>query len=153
MTDYEEKSHDGIEESMDFGSEACNKTRMLGTLVGKTKDLNARISRGNQAWFKVKKWLWKSNLKKRTRAVVLQATVESTILFECVVQPWCKSDIEKLPRVDDKAYRWIWNDSKGLTRLRMQKEHVNSYRIRKQLQITSVRTKIELRTLERIGHI
>ena len=126
---------------------------MLWTLVGKTKDLNARISRGNQAWFKVKKSQWKSDLTIRTSALAVQATVESKLLFECTVQPWCNSYIDKLQKVVYKAYRWIWNDGKGLARLGIQKEHVNPYRFSKQLQITSLRSKIELRTRERIGHI
>ena len=153
MAEYEEKCHDGKEERVDFGSHECEKTRMLGTRIGRKRDLQARLSRGNHAWCKVKRWLWKSDLTKRTQAVIAQATVEATLLFDCNVHAWTKSEIVKLQRVADIAYRWIWNEGKGLARIRMQKQHVNAYNIRKQLQISSIRSKIEIRTLQRIGHV
>ena len=66
MKDYEEKCHDGKEESISFGTEAANKTRMLGTRIGRKDDLKARVQRGNAAWYKTKKWLWRSKLSMRT---------------------------------------------------------------------------------------
>ncbi|XP_075264195.1 uncharacterized protein LOC142356111 [Convolutriloba macropyga] len=153
MSEFEERCHDGKEEFVVFGTETADKTRMLGTRIGKKQDLAARINRGNATWNKVRKWFWKSNLSKRTRAVIVQATVEATLLFDCTVHPWNKSEIRKLQSVADKAYRWIWNEGRGLSKIRMQKEGVNAFGIRKKLQIASLRCKIETRSLQRIGHI
>ena len=153
MLKYEEVRHDGKKESIMFGSEAADRTRMLGTLIGRKEDINARIKRGYHAWSKAKKWLWKSTLSKRTKAVIVQAVVESTMLFDCSVRPWTTTDISKLHRVADIAYRKVWNNGKGLALYRMQKEGVNSFEIRRQLGITSIRQKMETRALERIGHV
>ena len=153
MLKYEEVCHDGKEEFKMFGSEAADRTRMLGTLIGRKEDINARIKRGYHAWSKAKKWLWKSTLSKRTKAVIVQAVVESTMLFDCSVRPWTTTHISKLQRVADIAYRNVWNNGKGLALYRMQKEGVNSFEIRRQLGITSIRQKMETRALERIGHV
>ena len=89
----------------------------------------------------------------RTQALVVQAVVESTMLFDCMVHTWTATDIQKMQSVPDNANRWIWNHKRGLAKLRMQKEHVNTYEIRGQLGIASMRAKIETRTLSKIGHI
>ena len=62
MKEYEEKCQDGKEESISYGTEAANKARMLGTRIGRKDDLKARVQRGNAAWYKTKKWLWRSKL-------------------------------------------------------------------------------------------
>ena len=85
MKDYEEKCQDGKEESISYGTEAANKARMLGTRIGRKDDLKARVQRVNAAWYKTKKWLWRSKLSMRTQALVVQALVESTMLFDCMV--------------------------------------------------------------------
>ena len=105
------------------------------------------------AWYKIKRWLWKSTLSKRTQAIAVQATVESTMLFDSAVRPWSKTDINKMQSVVDKAYRHIWNSGRGLALIRMQETSTNSYQIRKKLGIPSIRYKIEKQALERIGHI
>ena len=43
MKDYEENCHNGKEEPISFGTEAANKTRMLGTRIGRKDDLKARV--------------------------------------------------------------------------------------------------------------
>ena len=153
LAQFEEKCHDGKEENISFASEAANKTRMLGTRIGKNEDKVARIKRGYCAWYKIKRWLWKSTLSKRTQAIAVQARVESTMLFDSAVRPWSKTDINKMQSVVDKAYRHIWNGGRGLALIRMQETSTNSYQIRKELGIPSIRCKIEKRALERIGHI
>ena len=153
MMEFEEKCHDGKEESITFATTSAQKTRMLGTLIGKREDRGARIKRGYHAWSKVKQWLWNSSLSKRTRALVVQAVVESTLLFDCSVRAWTPTDIQKFQSVADRAYRFVWNNGKPHTLIRMQNEGVNSYEIRRQLNIESIRTKIECRALERMGHV
>ena len=152
MLDFEEKCHDGKEESIAFGTEGAQSTRMLGTLLGRKEDCNARTKRGNAAWAKVRKWLWRSTLSKRTKALVIQAVVESTMLFDSNARSWRQSDIKRLQSVADRCYRFIWNNGKGMALIRMQ-EKTNTYEIRRQLNITSIRTKIETRCLQRIGHV
>ena len=153
MLMFEEKCHDGKEEMLTFANKGSEDIRMLGTRVGKKRDLAARIKRGYVAWAKVKKWLWKSKLSKRTQAVIVQAVVESTMLFDSIVRAWTKTDCQKLQTVADRAYRFIWNDGRGKTLLRMEKERTNMFEIRRQLGIDSVQQKIEVRALERLGHV
>ena len=115
MKDCEEKCHDGKEESISFGTEAANKTKITGTRIGRKDDLKARVQRGNAAWYKTKKWLWRSKLSMRTQALVVQAVVESTMLFDCMVHTWTATDIQKMQSVPDNAYQWIWNQRPGET--------------------------------------
>ena len=126
---------------------------MLGTLIGKKKDREARIRHAIGAWAKVKKWLWKSKLSKRTRALVVQAVVELSLLFDCNARPWTVGDLNRFQSMVDRFHRYIWNNGKGLPLVRMQKEGVNGYEVRRQLGITSIRSKVEIRALERIGHV
>ena len=153
MLEFDEKCHDGKEDSIAFGTVGAQSTRMLGTLLGWIEDCNARIKRGNAAWAKVRKWLWRSTLSKRTKAFVIQAVVESTMFFDGNARSWRLSDIKKLQSVADRCYRFIWNNGKSRALIRMQEEKTNSYEVRRQLNITSIRTKIETRCLERIGHV
>ena len=131
----------------------ANCTRMLGTLIGRKQDRAARIKRGYWAWSKVRRWLWKAKVSKRTKAIIVQAVVESTMLFDCSARAWTVTDMAKMQSMADKCYRWIWNEGRGLTLLRMEREGVNSFEIRRVLGITSIRTKIETRALERMGHV
>ena len=66
-----------------FGSAAAHKSRMLGTLLGNKEDTASRIKRGHCAAAKIRRWQWKSKLNKRTKSLVVQAVVESTMLFDC----------------------------------------------------------------------
>ena len=73
MLNFEEKCHDGKEEFVTLGTKKADKTRILGTLLGKKDDRAARIKRGFTAWSKVRRWFWKSKLSRRTRSRILQA--------------------------------------------------------------------------------
>ena len=122
-------------------------------MIGKKEDISARTKRGNLAWAKVQNWLWKSSLRKRTRALIVQAVVDSTMLFDSSARAWAASEVAKFQSVPDRAYRFIWNDGRGLPLIRMQRESINMFRIRNGLQISSVRTKVEIRALERAAHV
>ena len=117
------------------------------------RNSNRNSQRGNHASAKVRKWLWKSSLNKKTKARVVQAVVESTMLFDCNARMWTKTDIGKMQSIADKCYRRIWNNGKGLALIRMEQEHVNMFDVRNELGITSMRTKVEIRALERLGHV
>ena len=54
MIDFEEKCHDGKEQSITFATKTAQNTRMLGTRIGKLEDRAARVKRGFHAWNKVK---------------------------------------------------------------------------------------------------
>ena len=153
MYEFEERCHDGKEESAAFGTHEMRKIKMLGTLIGKTEDRNARTKRGSQAWFKVKKWLWKSTLSKRTKALIVQGVVEASLLFDSNVRSWSATDTDKLQSIADRCYRFVWNNGKAGALLRMQNEGINSFQIRKDLGIESIRTKVEIRALQRLGHV
>ena len=153
MLDFEEVCHDGKEEVFSFGSDGAKEVRMLGTRIGKAEDLKARIQRGYTAAAKIRKWLWKSTLKRRTKALIIQAVVESTMLFDSNARAWSPSDIQKLQSVVDKSYRSVWNNGKKMTLVRMQQEGKNMFAVRRELEISSLRTKIETRALQRIGHV
>ena len=75
LGELEEKCHDRKEENVSFGSREAANTRMLGTRIGLKEDVKARLKRGDHSWSKVKQWLWKSNLGKRTRAKIVQGVL------------------------------------------------------------------------------
>ena len=103
-------------------------------------------------WSKAKRWLWNSNLSKKTRAVIVQVVVESTMLFDCSIRAWSPTDFNKFQSVADRAYRFVWNNSKPSTLISIQEERINSFD-KWQLGVESMRIKIEIRALKRMGHI
>ena len=104
------------------------------------------------AWAKVRKWLWKSALLKRTRIIVVQAVVESSMLFDCNFRSWSVTDTTKIQSVVDKVYRFVWNNDKGQTLTRMQNE--SEYVRDQEATRHCLRTKkIEMRALYRFGNV
>ena len=126
---------------------------MLETRIGKQDDRAARIKRGLCTWLKVKRWLWKSTLPKKAKALIVQATVEGTRLFDSAARPWSTTDTNKLQSVVDKAYWFIWNAARGLALQLMSETNTNSYQARKELEIVSLPCRMKKRALERIGHV
>ena len=153
ILNFEEKCHDGKEEFVTFGTKEADKTRILGTLLGKKDDRAARIKRGFTSCSKVRRWFWKSKLSRRTRSRILQAMVESTMLFDSQARAWAPSDLARLQSMVDKGYGSVWNNGDGRVLKRMEATGTNMYKIREELAVTSVRTKVEGRALKRIGHI
>ena len=66
---------------------------------------------------------------------------------------WRISEIKKLQSCMDKKYRQIWARGNCPPLVQMQTEHKNMYDVRRELDIKSIRYKIEKRVLERIGHV
>ena len=108
MGDFEEKCHDGKEERMFFGTEEGNKTRMLGSYIGRSVDVNQRGARIAKSWFLVKKRLRKSKLTRRTQALVIESCGESTGLFDSAIRPCHASEVHSLQRQLDKCYSYVW---------------------------------------------
>ena len=83
---------------------------MLGTRIGLKEDVVARLNRGHHSWSKVKQWLWKFNLGKTTRAIIVHCVVESTLLCENNTRAWTKGAVCRLQSMVDNA-----TDTCGLT--------------------------------------
>ena len=153
MAKLEERNNDDKEEELIFGTEDGEKIRMLGSYIGQREDIKQRKKRAGLSWFKLKKQLKNSRLSKRMQARIVEAVVESTILFDCQVRVWYKGEIKELQSVVDKMYRYIWSKKNGPPLIQMQAEHKNMQDVRNELKIKSLRSKIEKRVLQRIGHV
>ena len=105
------------------------------------------------AWTKVKRRLKNSRLTKRTQARVVEAVVESTMLYNCQVQTWNVSEKNRIQRKVDQCYRYVWSSKTQPPLKEMEQKHKNRWNLRKELRIKSVRSKIEKRSMERLGHI
>ena len=153
MNAFEERNNDNKEETLDFGTEEGNKIRMLGSWMGWEEDVNQRLKIGGAAWAKIRRRLKGSRLSKRKQAKIVEACVESTILFDCQARTWQKREMKKLQQFIDKRYRYIWSRRNQPPLIQMQAEGKNMQDVRNELGIKSLRWKIEKRTLERIGHV
>ena len=98
-------------------------------------------------------WLKGSRLSKRWQGRIVQACVESSLLYDCQARVWYKRDVNKLQRWMDKCYRYVWSDRNGEPLRQMAERHENMTDVRQRLGIKSVEWKIERRVLERIGHV
>ena len=82
---------------------------MLGCYMGEEEDTRQRIKRAGATWFKVKNRLKGSKMSKTMQARVIEACVESTLLFDCQARTWHMTEINKLQQTMDKKYRWLWS--------------------------------------------
>ena len=153
MAMFEERNNEDKEEHLEFGTDESKKIRMLGSWMGEDEDTNQRMKRGGAAWMKVRNRLKGSKMSKRSQARVVEACVESTVLFDCQARTWQVSEIKKLQSMMDKKYRQIWSRQTGPPLMQLQQEGKNMHDVRKDLGIKSIRWKIEKRVLERIGHV
>ena len=124
---------------------------MLRCWMGNTEDLKQRKARAGKAWFKVKQQLKRSRLHKRTQARIVQACVESAILFDCHTRVWNKKDIKSLQSWMDRCYRHIWSNKREAPLRQMQREGTNMQDVRNHLGIRSLHLKIEKRVMKRMG--
>ena len=154
MRRLEEKCHDGKEETLLFGERKSQDIRILGSYVGRATDLAKRKERGNKALWTTKRRLKGSTLPKKLQARIVDACVESTILFDCQTRPWRDREINQLQRIADQGYTYIWRHKNGgPTKMQMERRATNLYGVRRALGIKSIRQKIEKRSLERMGHV
>ena len=153
MNQFEERNNDDKEEVLDFGTEEGDKIRMLGCYVGAEVDVRQRIKRAGMAWMRVKNQLRGSRISKKVQARVVEACVESTMLFDCHARTWQLGEIKKLQQTMDRKYRHIWSNKREPPLVQMQREGKNMFDVRRELGVKSVRLKIEKRVLQRIGHI
>ena len=89
---------------------------------------------------KVKEQLKNTRLSKRWQARIVQACVESALLFDCQARVWWKKDVMRLQKWMDKCWRYVWSNRNGEPLRQMQ-------------GVKSVQWKVEKRVLERIGYV
>ena len=140
---FEEKNNDGKEERLVFGEEESGKIRMLGSWMGWSEDISQRLKRGGRSWWKTKQRLKGSRITKKIQARIIEASVESTVLFDCQARTWRVKEVKRLQSFVDRAYRYVWSDKKGPPLVQMQEEGVNMVDVRKALGVKSLRWKIE----------
>ena len=150
---FEERNNDGKEEELLFGDDGSGKIRMLGSWMNWKEDLAERLKRGGRAWWKTKQRLKGAKISKRLQAKVVEASVESSMLFDCQARTWKLAEIRKMQSLVDRAYRYIWSDKKGPPLVQMKNMGKNMFDVRQELGVRSLRWKIEKRTLERMGHV
>ena len=153
MGRWEEKNNEDKEEKVEFGTEEGGKIRILGSWIGGGEDVNNRIKRAGGLWWKVRAKLKGSRLSRRWQARIVEACVESALLFDSGVRAWNKSELKRLQSFIDKCYRYVWSSRREQPLRRMQELHVNMWDVRSMLGVKSVRWKVEKRVYERIGHV
>ena len=153
MSRFEERNNEDKEEVLEFGTEEGAEVRMLGCWMGWEKDVQNRIARARKAWYKVKPRLIGSKLSKRMQARVVEACVESTLLFDCHVRVWYVKELKKLQKFMDQIYRYIWSRKTKPPTMQMEEEGKRMQDLWAELGVKSIRWKVEKRILERIGHV
>ena len=138
MTRFEEKNNDDKEEELEFGSGESGKVRMLGSWMEWQADVNERIKRGNAAWWKAKQRLKGAKISKKQQARIVEASVESTLLFDCQARTWKTKEIKRLQGLADRAYRYIWSRKNKPPTAQMQEEKKNRFDVRKELGVRSI---------------
>ena len=153
MWRFEERSNYQKEDCLDFCMEESDSIRVLGSWVCMKEDVNMRLRRAAGLWAKVKEELKNTRLSKRWQARVVQACVESALLFDCQARVWWKKDVMRLLKWMDKCWRYVWSNRNGEPLRQMQARGENMYDVRARLGVKSVQWKVEKRVLERIGHV
>ena len=153
MQMFEERNNASKEEKLVFGDSQSADTRMLGCWVDPKIDTRRRISRAAKLWARVKPQLMKSRLSKRQQALIIQACVETGLLFDATTRSWHKSEIKSMQSWIERAYRYVWSNKREAPLKTMEKTHTNMQDVRNSLGITSLQIKIEQRSLQRIGHV
>ena len=153
MSRWEEKNNEDKEERVEFGSQEGGKIRILGSWIGGREDVGNRIKRAGWLWCKVRAKLKGSRLSRRWQARIVEACVESALLFDSGVRAWDRREFKRLQSFMDKCYRYVWSSRREQPLRRMQELHVNMWDVRSMLGVKSVRWKVEKRVYERIGHV
>ena len=125
MGRWEERNNENKEEVLEFGTEEGDEVRILGGRMGEKEDVRNRIRRAGMLWGNVRGWLKGSRLSKRLQGRIVQACVESSLLYDCHARVWYKRDGNKLQRWMDKCYRYVWSDRNGEPLRQMAERHVN----------------------------
>ena len=95
----------------------------------------------------------KCKFSKKMQAKVVETCMESTILFNAAVRPFSKSETKGIQSWIDKRYRYIWSNKKEEPLRQMERNHLNMQDVGNELDVMTIRSKIEKSHLVRIGHI
>ena len=95
----------------------------------------------------------KEQAAKKIQARVVQCCVESGLLFEAHIRTWKNSELKYLQSWIDRCYRHVWSSKSRPPLIELQEKGVNMLDIRNQLNIKSIRWKIEGRTLRQLGRV
>ena len=95
----------------------------------------------------------KCKFSKKMQAKVVETCMESTILFNAAVRPFSKSETKGIQSWIDKRYRYIWSNKKEKPLRQMERNHLNMQDVGNELDVMTIRSKIEKGHLVRIGHI
>ena len=147
---FEEKCHPANEEHLDFGRKEAEGIRMLGTYIGRKKDVDMRINRIMNACFLVRKRIKGAKLTKRTQDCGSMCRVNGA--FGRTDSTEFQNEINRIQRNVDRIYRYIWSEKKEPP-LKMAKNIVNIFEVRSQLAVDRIETKITRRALQRVGHV
>ena len=153
MNEFEERSNEAKEECLEFCKDEGNGIRVLGSWVGAEEDVKERIKRASGLWAKVKEQLKNTRLSKRWQGRIVEACVESGLLYDCQARMWWKKDVKRLQSWIDRRYRYVWSNRNGEPLRQMERRGVNMVDVRACLGVKSLQWKIEKRVLERIGHV
>ena len=96
MGRWEERNNDDKEERLVFGTEEGGEVRVLGSWLGAEADKRNRIKRSGRLWGQVRGWLRGSRLSKRVQASVVEACVESSLVYDRLARVWYKRDVRAL---------------------------------------------------------
>ena len=144
MSRSEGKCHPDKEEHVYFGEKASETA----------KDTHERLKMGRQAVWKVRKRLMRIRLSRKAPVAIVETVVELSPLFDCGIRPSGISEVTMLQRVVDEAYRYIWSrKNRGPTKQQRKKENISMFEVRKVLNAAHLRSRIEKRSLQRIGHM
>ena len=99
-----------------FGTEESGKVRMLGSWMGWKEDVDERLKRASRAWWKTRNRIRGVKFSRNLQARVVEACVESTLLFDCQGRSWRIGEIKRLQKMIDKAYRYVWSRKKSCER-------------------------------------
>ena len=107
----------------------------------------------SKACFLTKKRLKGTRLSKRGQALVIEAIVESTALFDSQIRPWHRNEVKRMQQQVDKLYRQVWSSKTKPPLIEMEERGVNMFGVRRKLGVKTLETKITKRVLQRIGHV
>ena len=153
MGEFEERTNESKEVKMEFGERDSEEIRMLGTYMGNEHGTNVRMKRSARTWMQIRKRFMKCKLSKKTQAKVVETCVESIILFNFAVRPFSTLETKRIQSWIDKRYRYIWSNKKEELLRMMERNRMNMPDVRNELDVMTIRSKIEMSHLVRIGHI
>ena len=125
MGKWEERNNEDKEERLEFGTAEGREIRVLGNWVGSEHDIRNRIRRAGGVWGRIKDGLKGSRLSKKWKVRIVEATVVSSLLYDCQARVWWAWEIKKLQSWVDRCYRYIWGNRKRQPLWEMQDRHRN----------------------------